>query len=768
VGDTAAVVDTLLAPVVAGRADMAVGVLPPAGRRGGLGRVRALAAAGIRQACGFDARAPLSGQRAVRGELLRSLLPLPDRFGLAVGLTIDAVRAGARVVEVDVPMEHRHTGRTVLGFRHRGRQGLDVVRALWPRLTTAGQRVAAIALLFVVLAGAALWQGTRWEPGSVPPSARPSRVVLFGMPGVELDDLGTGTMPTLDRLRAQGAVAAVFVRTLGKRPSVPDGYASLGAGTRVVAGDNRGRHVSSEPGALGEALARAGKRVAVVGPTAATWAFPEAPVVDDVGAALSTADVVLVDPGVTDPAWVDAALAEVARSLGPDTLLLALSPASVGDDWHLTPMVASGPGVRAGYLHSVSTRREGLVSLADLAPTVLDALGVPRAEGMVGRALRYRTGEGAGGLSLLRDMDRDASFRERWYLPTTTWYVTVQALAYGFAVVAFSRLGGRRRWGPVLRWLVLAVSAWPLTTFLWRAIPDVAELGDGAILLALGIDAAVVFLALRARRRPLSPLAWICGATVALILFDVWTGARLQASSQLGYSLQTAGRFTGLGNTTFAVLAATTVLVVCLHVHHAPRRREALATGVGVCGLVVLTDGAPSLGSDVGGILSLIPVFGLLLVALSGRRLSPKVVALTALAAVAALVGAAVFDYLRPATSRTHLGRLVADMRADGLAPFLVTVRRKVAGNLRTISSPWTWAVPVVTAYLLWMLVWARGLQRLLPRGSAVRAAAVGVLGIGVLGNVVNDSGMVVTAVVFVYLGPLLTLRALDAEVAAT
>ncbi|MEO5680288.1 MAG: glycosyltransferase, partial [Acidimicrobiales bacterium] len=99
---TAAATLTLLDALDAG-ADLAVGVLPPAGGKGGFGTVRRVAAWGIRRACGFEAAAPLSGQRAVRGELLRSLV-LADRFGLEVGMTVDAVRAGAVVVEVPVTM----------------------------------------------------------------------------------------------------------------------------------------------------------------------------------------------------------------------------------------------------------------------------------------------------------------------------------------------------------------------------------------------------------------------------------------------------------------------------------------------------------------------------------------------------------------------------------------------------------------------------------------------------------------------------------------
>ena len=122
VGATAEAAAVLLEPVLAGTADMAIGVLPSAGGKGGFGLVRNLAAAGIRRACGFVATAPLSGQRAVRGELLRSLALAP-RFGLETALTVDAVRAGARVVEVPVAMDHRHTGPPAVRLRPPGPPG---------------------------------------------------------------------------------------------------------------------------------------------------------------------------------------------------------------------------------------------------------------------------------------------------------------------------------------------------------------------------------------------------------------------------------------------------------------------------------------------------------------------------------------------------------------------------------------------------------------------------------------------------------------------
>src|SRR5581483_10320638 len=144
VGRTATAVEALLAPVLAGDADMTIGVLPSANGGGGFGFVRDTARWGIERASGYRTQAPLSGQRAVSAPLLRSLLPLAPRFGLETGLTIDAARQGARVVEVGVEMDHHHRGRSISGFAHRAHQGGDVVRALWTRLTTSRARIALL------------------------------------------------------------------------------------------------------------------------------------------------------------------------------------------------------------------------------------------------------------------------------------------------------------------------------------------------------------------------------------------------------------------------------------------------------------------------------------------------------------------------------------------------------------------------------------------------------------------------------------------------
>lgn len=124
----------LLEPLVAGEADLAIGALPRDPRHGGFRLVKRFASAVIRALSGFRPREPLSGQRAVRSDVLRAVRPLAPGFSVEVAMTIDAVRAGFRVIEVPVAMEHEPTGRNLSGFVHRAKQGWAVLRAAVPRL----------------------------------------------------------------------------------------------------------------------------------------------------------------------------------------------------------------------------------------------------------------------------------------------------------------------------------------------------------------------------------------------------------------------------------------------------------------------------------------------------------------------------------------------------------------------------------------------------------------------------------------------------------
>lgn len=123
-----ALVDT----VGSGEAELAVAAFA---RRvgGGLGLALGFARWAIARRCGLRTDAPISGQRALSEQALKDVLPFAYGYGMEIGMTIDAVRAGHRVREVELDLSHRASGRTLAGFLHRGRQLVEFVRVYLSR-----------------------------------------------------------------------------------------------------------------------------------------------------------------------------------------------------------------------------------------------------------------------------------------------------------------------------------------------------------------------------------------------------------------------------------------------------------------------------------------------------------------------------------------------------------------------------------------------------------------------------------------------------------
>jgi glycosyltransferase involved in cell wall biosynthesis len=127
-GSSAAFLGPLVDAVERGECDLAVAAFS---RRagGGFGIALGFARWAIRRRCGLETTAPISGQRAMRADVLRATLPFADGYGMEVGITIDATRAGHTLREYELDLSHRATGRSPAGFLHRARQFRDFARA---------------------------------------------------------------------------------------------------------------------------------------------------------------------------------------------------------------------------------------------------------------------------------------------------------------------------------------------------------------------------------------------------------------------------------------------------------------------------------------------------------------------------------------------------------------------------------------------------------------------------------------------------------------
>lgn len=139
-GETASEGGKLLAPVLAGEADVTIARFRRGARGGGLGFALRLARWGVKMLTGRAVEFPLSGQRCMRRSVIEAIGGFSPRFGVETGMTIDILRRGFRVLEVDTCMAHRITGRDAAGFVHRGRQLLNIAGVILARAVRGGRR----------------------------------------------------------------------------------------------------------------------------------------------------------------------------------------------------------------------------------------------------------------------------------------------------------------------------------------------------------------------------------------------------------------------------------------------------------------------------------------------------------------------------------------------------------------------------------------------------------------------------------------------------
>ena len=462
----------------------------------------------------------------------------------------------------------------------------------------------------------------------------------------------------------------------------------------------------------------------------------------------------------------DQLLGQVVAHADPEhDAVLVLSPVSTSAA-QLSVALLRAPGLSGGLLRSSTTRRAGYVELADVTPTVLGLFGLHARGDIEGRPFQVSPAATAGRVARLVHQGEAARFRDG-VLPTTVT-LTIVLLVLLLAAGLLGRWLGTRfrgRLRPLLApWALAMLGVVPATYIVGRIAA--ARSGTAPFLLAVAAGATVVGLlgwAVERRRRGLGAIV-VVGAIVAMFAVDVAIGAPLQLNTVFGYSVSVAGRFTGLGNLAFALFGASVVVLAALVVDRYPG--TGLRWAIGLLGLGILIEGLPMLGADVGGVLAMVPAFGLTALLLAGRR--PRWTHLVGLAtaAVVTVVAFAFIDKARPAGSQTHLARL-AQRALDGQwRDFFDTLGRRLHASFGGADlAAWLVAAAVLAASGAYVALqgtggWERVAQlRSVQQHQPLVAAYSGLIVLALLGLVTNNSSIVVPMTMFIIVTPVVVLR---------
>jgi hypothetical protein len=238
--------------------------------------------------------------------------------------------------------------------------------------------------------------------------------------------------------------------------------------------------------------------------------------------------------------------------------------------------------------------------------------------------------------------------------------------------------------------------------------------------------------------------------TLWLVLaVDIVTGGHLQINTVFGYSPIIAGRFAGFGNQAFSFFAICAVVMITAlweRVGGLDAPRWFIPLAIAFFLLVIVLDGYPAFGSDVGGVLAIVPTAAVLLLSFAGKRIRARTMALIGVGTVAILCLFAAVDLSRPASERTHLGRFAGRV-FDGDA--LEVLQRKLQANYSVLTSSFfSWVIPVALVYFGY-LTWrpTHTTEELRRTHPGFRLLELGGLTLGVLAMLLNDSGVSMPAV---------------------
>jgi hypothetical protein len=249
-------------------------------------------------------------------------------------------------------------------------------------------------------------------------------------------------------------------------------------------------------------------------------------------------------------------------------------------------------------------------------------------------------------------------------------------------------------------------------------------------------------------RRSVDPLLLTLSLVVAVLVVDVITGARLQFNTAFGYSPTVGGRFAGIGNLAYSQLSAAALLLAALVAYRVGGRRGAVFA-TALLGLAIAVDGMPMWGSDVGGVLSMVPAYAIAVTGLLGLRLRLRSLLWGVVATGLAFGAFTLVDLSRPKGQQTHLGRLVTNTRSEGWHSFAIVVERKLSSNLGALFwSQWTVMVPLLVGALWYFVFRAPGhLGAVYERIAPMRPALIALAVLAVLGFGLNDSGIPIPGV---------------------
>lgn len=452
---------------------------------------------------------------------------------------------------------------------------------------------------------------------------------------------------------------------------------------------------------------------------------------------------------------IDQMVAGVSRQVDPKQdlmMLIGLSPSAADMEQknNFTPLLVYGKGFPPGILTSATSRRDYIVANIDVAPTVLKFFNLQdKQRVMIGQAMVSKPAKGENNLEAASKLTADTSTVNRLRPIVIKGYVILQIISILLALVVIFWIKKGKK---LIKPLLISMVTIPLVLL---PLNKISLAGDWSyVIVALVLTAVVTMLVMYiCQGSGLKSIVLVSLITVLMLSFDIILGAPLIKSSLLGYDPMSGARYYGIGNEYMGILIGSSIAVAAA-LYERFKNNWVLVTIAIFFAFECYLIAGPSLGANSDGFLTAPVAFILTFLLLRQVKMNPRVIGALLLAIILIAAGGAIYDMLRPVEMQTHIGRTANQLFAGGWQEVLLTIKRKMAMNIKLIRyTIWSYVFMVILLVVSLLLVRPVGaMQQLRQQYPYIFKGFIGIIVAAFVALLINDSGIVAASTTSIYL----------------
>lgn len=411
----------------------------------------------------------------------------------------------------------------------------------------------------------------------------------------------------------------------------------------------------------------------------------------------------------------------------------------------LTPFIAMGKNVNKGIFTSHTTRRKGIISNVDIAPYIIKYFNGSTDE-FIGYSMKTISMEDK--FSYIKELNSKTAYIYKNRINILYTFALYEIIISVIAFIGIQLFNKYKFNSNAIQFLLLSNMAIPFILLILPFFKTNSFIES--IVMIILLTALVTFIAIYIRRTPLDSLIFLAGLTTIALILDILNNSMLMKSSFLGYDPIIGARFYGVGNEYMGILIGSSIVFLTCVID---RFQINKLIAIPIMLMTIISIGFPNLGANVGGAITSVFAFMFVMLRLLNDNLRFKHYCYMFLGIILVLMTLGLIDFFL-IEGRSHFASSLNQIINSGSHTVISIIKRKVSMNFKLLGIT-IWSKVLLSSLLLVGILFYRPFgitKNVLVKYPNVAIGLLGVLTASLLGFLVNDSGVVVSATAIIFL----------------